>query len=272
MTRRLAGPLAVLAIVAAACGPLTPTVATPPAGSPLAEKGPLMAAFDQSLAKWQAAGITRYAFTYQPQCFCDTWPRLVVSDGDGIRIDGVPAGPGGSTPAGVPGLFAFARNAINGDSATIEYDPTTGVPVHVVSDPMRHAIDDELTFSVVDWTLEPPDDRTIGAVSQARARWSAARILDYSMTVTIGRDVYRVGVRDGSPTVRKNGRRFDPADHPETPIDVWPLLQAAADWARTGTATVTLDERLGYPKRIEVQPSPAGGVGETITVSDFEVN
>ena len=29
-----------------------------------------MAEFDRNLATWQASGITRYAFTYTPFCFC----------------------------------------------------------------------------------------------------------------------------------------------------------------------------------------------------------
>lgn len=258
------------AVLLVGCGPIAPTVGTPPVGSPLTAKGPLMAEFDASLATWQSSGITRYAFTYQPQCFCDTTPRLVVSDGDGIRVDGVPPGPQIFAPAGVPGLFEFARRAINGDSATIEYDPVTGVPIHLISDPMREAIDDELTFTVSGWTLDPPDDRLLGEVTRARLRWAALQVLDYSMTVTFGRDVYEVTVRDANPTVRKGGRTIDPQDLLETPTDVWALLQYAADAVRSGRATVALDDEFGYPKRIVVAADPSSvPSGFTVSVTNF---
>lgn len=261
---------AIALLPAAACGPIAPTAATSPIPSDFTQKGPLMAAFDENLAKWQAAGITRYAFTYQPQCFCDITTRLVVADGREVRIDGVPAGPVSGTPVGVPGLFDFARRAIKGDNAAIEYDPVTGVPIHLTSDPVRNAIDDELTFTVTHWTLEPPDDQRIGDVSRALARWQAQQILDYSMTLTIDRDIYHVKVRDASPAVTKGGRRLDPDDLTEVPTDVWQLLRFAADYARTGSATVTLDDQIGYPRRIVVDGGPTGGSGQTIEVTNFK--
>src|SRR4051812_17254624 len=108
MRRSIASLGAVIAFLAA-CGPLIPSPMTPPGGSALTPKQPLMAEFDRNLAKWQASGIGRYAFTYTPSCFCPLRSHLVVRDGGTVRIDGVPVDGNGVPPVGAPigvdGLF-----------------------------------------------------------------------------------------------------------------------------------------------------------------------
>ncbi len=60
-----------------------------------------------------------------------------------MRIDGVAVDPTEPlhdwTPVGVPGLFALVRQAIDGDRTKVTYDPATGVPVAMESDPMENA-------------------------------------------------------------------------------------------------------------------------------------
>ena len=262
---------ALLALVG--CGPIAPTAATPPIGSPLTAKGPLMAAFDENLATWQAAGITRYAFTFEPECFCDTTHRLVVADGDGIRIDGVPAGAQPLGPAGVPGLFELVRNAIKGDSASIVYDASTGVPIHLVSDPMHNAIDDELTFTVSGWTLVPPDDAKLGAITTARGVWAGHRLSLYTLTVAFDcvcaydGKTFTLTVGDGDPVVRSGGRRMSLERVEGIPLRVEAVFDFAASFASTGDALVELDPELGYPRKVRVDSNKdSSGQPETLAV------
>jgi hypothetical protein len=260
-----------VALLLAGCGPLIPTPVRP-VGSPLSAKGPLMAEFDRNLGIWQAAGITTYAFTYEPDCFCDNRPRLVVADGDEIRIDGVAAGQRASAPAGVPGLFELVRRAINGDRVSVEYDDVTGVPRTMDSDPVANGIDDELRFTVRDWTLDPPDDRVLGEISGARAVWQGRSIDTYEMTVKVNHEVFVVKVKDGDPSVTQGGRTLRPDDIIELPVTVPALFDLAASSAITGRTTVTFDAELGYPTSILIASDTAADIArDTIKVTNFRV-
>jgi hypothetical protein len=261
-------------LVVAACGPIAPTTSAPPVGSPVANKRPLQAAFDENLAKWQAAGITRYAFTFRPECFCDTAPRLVVVDADGVRVDGVPIGGATFAPAGVPGLFEQARRAIEGDSAAIEYDFATGVPIHLVSDPVQNAVDDELTFSVTEWTLDPPDDRALGRITTARRQWDQQRLAAYTLTISFvcscvhDGKTYDIAVGDGEPVVRSGGRKVNFNHLEGVPLSVEAAFEFAASYASTGDGVVAIDPESGVPTHIRVDSAKdSSGRPETLDVT-----
>lgn len=261
------GGLAVLVAMAAACGPLLPMpIVTPipiPIGSPLAPKQPLMAEFDRNLATWQASGITRYAFTYTPFCFCPLGSHLIVSDGTEIRIDGVAVGemaPPSGAPVGVDGLLAIVRRAIKGDRATIGYDESTGVPTTMDSDPITNAVDDELSFKVTDWTLDPPDDRVIGRITTARQLWDRQGLQDYNWSIRIAcacpDDGHRFDVtvrNDEVATVQSGTKRisFDPID-PAEPFSVARLFDIATYGATTVETTIEFDARFGHPTFVEI--------------------
>jgi Family of unknown function (DUF6174) len=292
----IGGLVAALAVTvaAAACGsvsvapsplgsPRGPLAVTPPipVGSPLSVKGPLLGDFDRNLARWRASGITRYAFTYTPSCFCPLVPHLVIGDGPSIRIDGVPvdgnASPPIGAPVGVDGLFAIVHRAILGDRATITYDEATGVPIAMDSDPIADAVDDELSFQVSGWTLDPPDDALLGRVTAARQVWAARRVASYALSIDItcectydGRS-FRVSVRDGDvASVRSAGKQVDPTQLQELPLTVDVLFDHAAWEAPNGRTAIEFDRDLGYPTRIRVGPDPSTpGQQETIGVADF---
>ena len=274
----IAGLALILAATAAACGSLVPAPPLAPSGSPLTAKQSLMAEFDRNLAAWQASAITRYAFTFKPMCFCDTTPHLVVSDGGPIRIDGVPADQQPGAPAGVPGLFEFVRRAINGDRASITYDQSTGVPMAMTSDPIANAIDDEFSFTLSDWTLDPPDDRVLGSISRARRLWDGQNIRTYTWSTKLGCDCfydgrrYDITVKDGDPTVRSDGKRVAVEDLVGVPVTVPAFFDLATRWAVMGEATVAFDGERGYPTRAEVHDNRAEAVrSETITVESFAI-
>ncbi len=271
--------LAFLTAIASACGPLIPTPTTNPIGSPLTPKKPLMAEFDRNLSIWQASGITRYAFTFAPSCFCDTTRHLVVADGDAIRIDGAAPNEQTNAPAGVPGLFEMARRAIEGDHATIGYDDATGVPMTLDSDPIANAVDDEYSFTVSDWTLDPPDDRVLGRISAARRLWDGHAVRTYTWSIKIACDCFFDGrrfditVKDGDPTVRSGGKRVAIDELEGIPLTIPAFFDTATEWTRTGgTTTVEFDDGRGYPTHAEVHAANPDAVqAETIDVVGFSV-
>ena len=63
------------------------------------------------------------------------------------------------------------------------------------SDPMANAIDDELSFTVDGWTLDPPDDRLLGQVTAARDRWLAGNVAWYTMRIRVACDCAMTAAR-----------------------------------------------------------------------------
>ncbi len=286
----------VFVVVIAACNPLTMTPASPtvvppnpvtatptsPVGSPLSVKGPLLDDFDRNLARWRSAGISRYAFVYTPSCFCPLRPHLVVGDGASIRIDGLvvdgSVAPPMGAPAGVEGLFAIVHRAILGDRATITYDANTGVPIAMDSDPIADAVDDELTFDVSDWTLQPPDDALVGRVAAARAAWNQRGISSYRWSIkitcecaTTGR-AYDITVKDGNASVRSRGRRIASYDLEGVPLTVPALFDEATTAAMLDGSTIAFDPEYRYPTQITTHDARPDAVPTvTIRVTSFLV-
>ena len=262
----------------------TPIDTTPidtPIGSPLTPKEPLKAEFDRHLAIWQASGITTYAFTYAPSCFCPLISHLIVSDGTQVRIDGLAVGPVAppiGAPVGVDGLFDIARRAINGDHATIGYDDATGVPIAMDSDPIANAVDDELSFKVTDWTLDPPDDRVLGAISKGRRLWEAQGLRTYTWSIKFACDCfydgrrYDITVNDDGPAVRSGGKPVPAEDLFDVPVTIPEFFDLVTGWAVTDEATVALDPVRGYPLRAKFHATRPDTVqSETIRVVSFTV-
>lgn len=278
----VAGLAVVLAALATACGPLIPhTPITGPIGSPLTPKQPLMADFDRNLATWQASGITRYAFTYTPFCFCMIGSHLIVSDGTEIRIDGVAVGamePPSGAPVGVEGLFAIVQRAIKGDYSTIGYDESTGVPMTMDSDPIGNGIDDELSVKVSDWTLDAPDDRVLGTITNARRLWDGQNLRTYTWSIEIACDCvhegrrYEITVTDGGPTVRSLGKRVAVDELEGVPLTIPAFFDAVARWAVTAETKVAFDGERGFPTRAEFHDTrPEAVQFMMITVVSFAV-
>lgn len=278
MRTGISGGLALaLAFVLSACGSPFADLIAPESPHPHPE---LVRELDQNVERWAAAGITRYAFTYTPSCFCASRTHLVIVEGDVVRIDGAKVDPTEPlhdfTPVGVPGLFAIVRQAINGDRTKVTYDPATGVPVAMESDPMENAIDDELSFTLNDWTLDPPDDTVLGKVSAARDVWDQRQFVRYTMTIRIdctcvydGRS-FTTTDRGGDLVVMSDGQRIDPDTLDGVPLRVESLFDFAMLQATNGRTSIEFDPQLGYPRRIVVGPDPTvAGQDETIEVLRF---
>jgi len=278
---RVGIPIAVLALMAG-CGPLTvsPSVPADPDASLPMPKGPLMADYDRHLATWQASGIARYAFTYSPTCFCPLTQHLIVGDGGVVRIDGVPVDgsvdPPIGAPVGVEGLFEIVRHAIDGDSTIAVYDDVTGVPISMQSDPVINGSDDELDFTVTDWTLTPPDDKVLGRISLARRDWERHPPSSYVWSIVVACDCAWDGKRfdltviDGNVTARSNGKRVSFETLEGLPLTASDLFTMAAGAATVADVTVEFDRQLSYPTRVEIRDHRPDAVShEAIRVVRF---
>lgn len=275
MRRHIHPIAAAVALLLAACAFPTPHLGSSDPFSKLA----LMKEFDANLAVWQAADIKRYAFTWKPSCFCDTTPHLVVVEGDAVRIDGATPDETNDAPAGVPGVFETVRRAIKGDSVTIRYDGTTGVPMAMTSDPIKNAIDDEFSFTVEGWTLDPPDDIVLGELTRAKRSWEAKAVKSYEWSIAFTCDCfydgrrYDIAVREGlEPTVRSNGKAVPQVDLQEMPLTIPALFAVATEWSVFGQVDVDIDPTHRYPSRVSVEDRrPEAVQHETIEVVAFTV-
>jgi Family of unknown function (DUF6174) len=275
----IVGIAASIGFIAVGCGRFDVAPVKPIASS-ATSKLPLMAEFDRNLDLWQSTGIGAYAFTYESSCFCPSGPHLIVSDGTSVRIDGVrvdrTAPPPAGAPVGVDGLFEIVRRAIEGDRATITYDPATGVPTAMDSDPIVNAMDDELAFKVTGWTLDPPDDSPLGDVTSARRLWEEQSLWTYSWTIAIACDCVHDGrsfdmiVRDGEPAVRSGGKAIATDQLEGVPLTVPALFDFATTGATSPGFRFEFDAARGYPTRVDVHDDRPDAVQfETITVRSF---
>lgn len=105
--------------------------------------------------RWQAAQISNYHYTVERQCFCAPsfrGPVTIVVRND--RSEGTPAG--FENVATVPLLHAIVQKAINDkvDRLGVVYD-ARGVPLSIAIDRRVMIADDEITYLVSGFTVDP---------------------------------------------------------------------------------------------------------------------
>ncbi len=138
-------------------GTTTTTTALPTGGS---EQERL----DAARARWDAAGIADYTWSYRRSCFCPPFAvTVVVEDGAAVshEVEADPAVdpvvPEEVAIFTVEDLFAEVQQAIDtADSVTVEYEDETGRVLTVDVDQITNAVDDEYSYAVTAFA-EPGD-------------------------------------------------------------------------------------------------------------------
>jgi hypothetical protein len=158
----------------------------PPARDPSVADGSAQRALDAARARWAAAGIRDYDFTFEESCFCPNrgaQPNVVRG---GAAVEG----------RTVEQVFATVQETI--DSRPDRFAATygeSGVPTWMSVDHTEMAIDDEYAFNVSDFrqvgpgspappTPVPPPPPAKSELAQARAAWKAAGIRAHSIVVS----------------------------------------------------------------------------------------
>ena len=153
--RRLPGlALALVAFAAVACTTV-PGVTQGPTG-PIAER----AAAQQLL--WTSQGIRSYTFTIERQCFCpeeyrgpfdvtvvEGAPTLVTIGGRVALADRV-----ATLPKTMEATFALVLAQAATEPGVV-YDDRFGFPLRIALDPIKNAIDDEVTYLVSNFRPSP---------------------------------------------------------------------------------------------------------------------
>ena len=111
-------------------------------------------------ALWEALEIHDYQFVYSVACFCGfTGPnpvRLTVQNGLVVKVEPTgnavlpPTTPAAATYPTIDSLFAIIERARLAKPAELEiqYDATYHYPVVIGVDPVKNAVDDEITYRV----------------------------------------------------------------------------------------------------------------------------
>jgi hypothetical protein len=143
----------------------------------------------------------------------------------------------------------------------------------MVSDPVANAIDDELTFKVTDWTLEPADDELLGRLTAARRAWERQEVSSYAWSIKITCECvydgmqFDISVQNGDPTVRSRGKRIELEG---VPLTITAFFDRVSVWVTKPGSSATFDPGLAYPTRVSVGPDPVlPGQAETIEVVAF---
>ena len=115
-------------------------------------------------ALWNALEIKNYDFVYQVACFCGfTGPNPVkLSVRGGIVVKALPGDsaaflgtiPPASTYPTIDSLFVILENAQKNtpNGVTVQFDPTYHYPIRISIDPIKNAVDDEITYTIKSFT------------------------------------------------------------------------------------------------------------------------
>jgi hypothetical protein len=116
---------------------------------------PAAEALATARARWSELATDDYRFSVARDCYCiETWRgpfEVRVVDGvASVTRDGAPVAAEllDGLPTDAAALFAFAAERTGQAAFRAEYDPETGLPLSVWSDPIPEAADDELGISV----------------------------------------------------------------------------------------------------------------------------
>lgn len=132
-----------------------PTTLSPGPEDPSGDR----AVFEEARARWDAAGIDNYAFTFRESCFCPPeflGPfRITVEDGAVVSAEqnGRPATEQRTYPT-IDALFEIIADAFDQDAETISlsYDAVLGVPLGGYIDYDALIADEEFSFEVSRFT------------------------------------------------------------------------------------------------------------------------
>lgn len=114
-------------------------------------------------ALWNALGIRNYDFVYQIGCFCPlSGPNPAkVSVRGGVIVKIAPDSasfvgilPPASTYPTIDSLFVIleAAQKTSPNGVKVQFDPTYHYPTKISIDPIKNAIDDEVTYTVKSFT------------------------------------------------------------------------------------------------------------------------
>jgi len=110
-------------------------------------------------AKWQANGSDSYTMTVEIYAFmpCSGVPVTVtVEDGQVVGAESTCQWDYGSLT--VEHVFEEAGECLDNfpsSDCQISYDPALGYPTHASLDPILQALDDEVTYEIIDLQLTP---------------------------------------------------------------------------------------------------------------------
>ena len=153
-TPRLPSLAVLVALAAAACSTLPPATLGP--------SGPIAARAASQRLVWSSQNIRSYTFSIERQCLCPEDVRgpfdVTVVEGGAthVRYQGgvAVADRIQNLPKTMEALFelVLANVATEPD---IVYDDRFGFPLRVALDPMKNAIDDEVTYVVSNFHVRP---------------------------------------------------------------------------------------------------------------------
>jgi hypothetical protein len=125
-------------------------------------------ALQSNREKWDSQAVSHYRFNLSIGCFCpyhEIMPLTVeVKDGQVVSLTDVNGQPvreefraNFEEAATVERLFAIAEEAASGgaDEIKVEYDATYGFPSSISIDYIKEAMDDEISYHVLNFEVLP---------------------------------------------------------------------------------------------------------------------
>jgi hypothetical protein len=153
----------------------------------------------------------------------------------------------------------------------LEDDPGRGVLIAVDPSP---AVKGDAYWIRIAWT-DLARQASISDLDAAKARWATAQLTDYSYTWQYRGDgdplTYKVSRKGENATITPVGATPAPETHAYAVPrieDTFAMIQAVLD--QGGSVTVTYDDQLGYPVRVEMHPNGDAGANGVITIRQLK--
>ena len=264
----------------ASAGSVTETVAGFTTAATVGAGNATRKALEEVLRRWRGRdqGAWEYTWSRIPAGAADAEPAVwtIHHDRKGTTAKEVSAG-GQDVGRDEVSLDATALGISNvlgsGGWADVAVEDDPGFGVLIAVDPSPSIKGDAYWIRVA-WT-DLALRAAITDIEAAKARWATAQLTDYGYTWTFaGEDrtlSYKVNRKGAAATVTPQGGSPAPesiAYAAPRIEDTFALIDAVL--AQGGTVKATYDDKLGYPKRVELVPHGDAGAKGVITIKDLK--
>lgn len=116
---------------------------------------------DDARARWVEQGASAYSYEVGYSCFCpESHARVVFGGGQATVIQEGEADVPEELLGSIEDHFAFVEATLDSDadSVEVEYHETYGFPVRVQADPIEGAADDEWSYTISNFRVDPEQE------------------------------------------------------------------------------------------------------------------
>ena len=226
----------------------------------------------ENRSKWQASDIQDFNYVLQKNCYCADSSRLQwhVVNGQAVAVKSLSGASiigKNDMPATVEDLFQIIEKALasGNDQVSVTYHPQLGLPEFIYIDPDEKLLDDEVTYSVMDFAI---GEEFWSNYYSSLALWRSFNISQYTFTLYKWCDCET----EGEVTISIGDNSLATVAPAAESLSVPALFDLIRTYAlQDQQIEVTYHKTLGYPLMIEVALSDVDDSTELYQVDNLQV-